>query len=79
MRAQPAKSIAQSGPHNTRPLMWMNMRTADDLFGTPSGSPRIRSTDRASIQWAEKIMQKIDASSRESDGGGLASNATRQN
>jgi len=41
-------------------LASLHMRTADDLFGTPQGSP---STDRliaASIQWAERIMQKID-------------------
>ena len=40
-------------------LAAMHMRTADDLFGTPQG----RRTDRliaASVQWAERIMQKID-------------------
>jgi hypothetical protein len=41
-------------------LASLHMQTADDLFGTPQGSPR---TDRlmvASIQWAERIMEKID-------------------
>ena len=35
-------------------------RTADDLFGTPQGSPRTDRLIAASIQWAERIMQKID-------------------
>jgi len=37
-----------------------HMRTADDLFGGPEGSPRTDKVIAASIQWAEKIMQKID-------------------
>ena len=41
-------------------LTAMHMRTADDLFGTPQGSPRTDRLIAASIQWAEKIMQKID-------------------
>jgi hypothetical protein len=41
-------------------LMAMHMRTADDLFGTPSGSPRTDRLIDASIQWAERIMKKID-------------------
>jgi len=36
------------------------MRTADDLFGGPQGSPRTDKLIGASIQWAEKIMEKID-------------------
>jgi hypothetical protein len=35
------------------------MQTADDLFGTPQGSPRTDKLIDASIQWAERIM-KID-------------------
>jgi len=35
-------------------------RTADDLFGTPQGSPRTDKLIAASIQWAERIMRKID-------------------
>jgi hypothetical protein len=41
-------------------LTAMHMRTAGPLFGTPSGS---RETDKliaASVQWAERIMHKID-------------------
>jgi len=30
------------------------------LFGTPQGSPRTDRLIAASIQWAERIMQKID-------------------
>ena len=41
-------------------LTAMHMRTADDLFGTPQGSPRTDKLIAASIQWAEKITQKID-------------------
>jgi len=41
-------------------LAAMHMLTADDLFGTPQGSPRTDRLIAASIQWAEKIMQKID-------------------
>ena len=41
-------------------LTAMHMRTADDLFGTPQGSPRTDKLIAASIQCAEKITQKID-------------------
>jgi hypothetical protein len=41
-------------------LTAMHMQTADDLFGTPSGSPRTDRLIDASIQWAERIMQKTD-------------------
>jgi hypothetical protein len=37
-----------------------NMQTADDLFGGPQGSPRTDKLIAASIQWAEKIMERID-------------------
>jgi hypothetical protein len=36
------------------------MQTADDLFGGPQGSPRTDKLIAASIQWAERIMEKID-------------------
>jgi hypothetical protein len=36
------------------------MPRADDLFGTPQGSPRTDKLIAASIQWAEQIMRKID-------------------
>jgi hypothetical protein len=41
-------------------LTSLHMRTADDLFGGPQGSPRTDRLISASIQWAEKIMEKID-------------------
>jgi hypothetical protein len=41
-------------------LTSLHMRTADDLFGTPQGSPRTERLIAASVQWAERIMEKID-------------------
>jgi len=41
-------------------LASLHMQTADDLFGGPQGSPRTEKLIAASIQWAEKIMEKID-------------------
>jgi hypothetical protein len=41
-------------------LTSLHMRSADDLFGGPEGSPRTDRLIAASIQWAEKIMRKID-------------------
>jgi hypothetical protein len=41
-------------------LTSLHMRTADDLFGGPQGSPRTDKLIAASIQWAEIIMAKID-------------------
>jgi hypothetical protein len=41
------------------------MRTADDLFGGSQGSPRTDRVIATSIQWAEKIMEKIDGRHRE--------------
>src|SRR5882762_6294530 len=38
----------------------MHMERADDLFGGPEGSPRTDKLIAASVQWAEKIMEKID-------------------
>jgi hypothetical protein len=32
-----------------------------NLFGTPQGSPRTDKLIDASIQWAERIMRRIDA------------------
>ena len=42
-------------------LASLHMQTADDLFGGPQGSPRTDKLIAASIQWAERIMEKIDA------------------
>jgi len=41
-------------------LTSIHMRTADDLFGTPQGSPRTERLIAASVQWAERIMEQID-------------------
>jgi hypothetical protein len=41
-------------------LASLHMQTSDDLFGGPQGSPRSDKLIAASIQWAEKIMEKID-------------------
>ena len=41
-------------------LASLHMQTADDLFGGPQGSPRTDKLTSASVQWAEKIMEKID-------------------
>ncbi len=41
-------------------LASLHMRTADDLFGGPDGSPRTDRLIAASIQWAKRIMEKID-------------------
>jgi hypothetical protein len=38
-----------------------HLDTADDLFGGPQGSPRTDKMVAAAIQWAERIMRKIDA------------------
>jgi hypothetical protein len=37
-----------------------NLESADDLFGGPQGSPRTDKMIAAAVQWAEKIMEKID-------------------
>jgi hypothetical protein len=41
-------------------LASLHMRTADDLFGGPEGSPRTDKLIAASVQWAELIMKKVD-------------------
>jgi hypothetical protein len=41
-------------------LMAHHMPVADDLFGGPQGSPRTDKMIAAAIQWAERIMQRID-------------------
>ena len=41
-------------------LVARHFRTPEDLFGTPSGSPRSDAMITAAVQWAEKIMSKID-------------------
>lgn len=44
-------------------LASLHMQSADDLFGGPQGSPRTDRLIEASIQWAERIMRKIDSES----------------
>jgi hypothetical protein len=41
-------------------LASLHMQSADDLFGTPQGSPRTDKLIAASVQWAVAIMKKID-------------------
>jgi hypothetical protein len=41
-------------------LASLHMERADDLFGMPEGSPRTNKLIDASIQWAERIMKRID-------------------
>jgi hypothetical protein len=41
-------------------LTAMHMRTASDLFGMPGGSPETDKLISASVQWARRIMEKID-------------------
>ena len=45
-------------------LTSLHMQSAEDLFGTPQGTPRADKLIDASIQWAEQIMQKIDERQR---------------
>lgn len=47
-------------------LASLHMQTADDLFGGPQGSPLTDKLIAASIQWAERIMEKIDVDARKS-------------
>jgi hypothetical protein len=42
-------------------LASLHMQTADEIFGGPQGSPRTDKLIAASIQWAERIMARIDA------------------
>jgi hypothetical protein len=41
-------------------LASLHMKTADDLFGGPQGSPRTDKLIAASVQWAQEIMRKVD-------------------
>jgi broad specificity phosphatase PhoE len=42
-------------------IMARNLDRADDLFGGPQGSPRTDKMIAAAVQWADRIMQKIDS------------------
>jgi hypothetical protein len=37
-----------------------HLKTAEDLFGTPQGGPGTDAAVAAAVQWAERIMRKID-------------------
>ena len=41
-------------------LVARHLETPDDLFGGPQGSPRTDAMIAAAVQWAERIMKKID-------------------
>jgi hypothetical protein len=41
-------------------LVARHLKTTDDLFGGPQGSPRTDPLIAAAVQWAEGIMRKID-------------------
>jgi hypothetical protein len=41
-------------------LVARHLKTAEDLFGTPQGSPRTDAMVAAAVQWAERIMRKVD-------------------
>ena len=41
-------------------LVARHLNTADDLFGEPQGSPRTDAMVAAAVQWADRIMRKID-------------------
>jgi len=42
-------------------LSALHMQRADDLLGMPNGTPFTDRIIEASIQWAERIMQRIDS------------------
>ena len=41
-------------------LVARHFKTPEDLFGTPSGSPRSDALIGAAVQWAERILRKIE-------------------
>ena len=41
-------------------LVARHLKTAEDLFGSPQGSPRTDAMVAAAVQWAERIMRKVD-------------------
>jgi hypothetical protein len=42
-------------------LVAKHMDVPDDLFGGPQGRPRTDKMIAAAVQWAERIMRKIDS------------------
>jgi hypothetical protein len=51
--------VSRSSPLPVMVLVTPHLKTAQDLFGGPQGSPR---TDAmaAAVQWAERIMRKME-------------------
>jgi len=49
-------------------LVSSRMDTAGDLFGRPQGSPHTDALIATAVQWAERIMRKIDNLLREVKG-----------
>jgi len=41
-------------------LVARHLKTAADLFRSPQGSPRTDAMVAAAVQWADRIMRKID-------------------
>jgi len=41
-------------------LVARHLKTADDLFGGPQGSPRTDRMIAAAVQWAERIVRQIE-------------------
>jgi len=41
-------------------IVTKHFNTPDDLFGTPQGSPRSDKMIGAAVQWAERILNKVD-------------------
>ena len=41
-------------------LVARHLKTTEDLFGGPQGSPRSDSMIAAAVRWAELILRKID-------------------
>jgi hypothetical protein len=41
-------------------LVARHFKTPEDLFGTAQGSPRSDAMIGAAVQWAEKIMDRLD-------------------
>ena len=62
-RSRKTTSTSDKGTTGIRAAIMsaMHMQRADDLFGMPNGTPITDRIIEASIQWAERIMQRIDS------------------
>ena len=59
------RDIASSAKLAVRSSPAFYMRTADDLFGTPPGSPRTEGLVDASIQWGRALMRRLTSDFRD--------------